>query len=1049
LFLDELYDQGVEACEYILSKALHVEVRKALNPLNLHEFEHLSKSIAHSLKGLVIPVEDRALKKAMNVLDAKWTEMTPEARGKLLGEATKYVGGPVAHEVIPKISQTLNFAAKDIISSTKKNSVLTYDLNISPSTTATDDRVLSYAVISQGHYIRNQYGVRENALNFTARGIVANGLSKGLGSADISARLYEELAAQTGRGRGYWDMIAMTFANRARTMTQLHAFNDAGVTSYLWESVLDEATSDQCRYMHGRRFSIGHAMQKFQDVENASDPEAIEQIQPFLSVGNHPDGGKGIYYDRGDNGRAFITTIKDSGVGFKDDVGSYSPHGSDASLAEQGLHAPPIHGRCRSTIIPADMGGGTSPSHEEVPPEPAKPPPKLSSGAAKAKALSMLDDVKGTVWGADEVDSAKFFGKTPPDSPPWHAHPQGAEIWTNESLWDANKVSKKPKIDDLVPTTPAFDAPPTAKFIQKPKALDDAPKPKVVKYKDEYFILSGHEQIAAQKLMGQKLAYCDVVDLDKKLKPGLVIAPKEEVSPPENEDVTHIHATPSAHPVAPPPLSPAMAHPSASVPASTILGEKTGAAQGSNEGGFYKGTDGVSRYVKFYKDPSQAYGEHLANSIYGDLGHAAPGSNVFEHEGKTAYASNIVAGKPLGTSGLTPERAKEVMKGFVADVLVGNWDVAGKSLDNLMVDHAGQIVRIDNGGSFLMRAMAGRKPDAVLNKITEWDKLFDAGTNPSYAKIAHAAGYDSPAEMKDLILPEIKKVSALRDAHGGWAGYVEKISPGLPAGDKAKMIDMLEARTTLLEEKAEELKRPAPADRSQPIIGHLPAKPLPPRRVPIPFGTDVGISQNQREAGKAEVPGSYRAIAHDRLPTANSAQTASVGDFTGSHSSDIRKVESKPEAVARAELGSSRYEQEKRNADQIEKFFTNPNCKPSPCTVYRGLDELSDDTMRSFLNDDKFKMGATSSTSRTPGIAMGFGGINPDGSTVTTRNRVLLVLKQKHAVAVETISRHEDEDELLLHKDATFKVTNRYKAQGSKNVMIIEAEQIDDGPKAR
>ena len=238
----ELYAEGVAAAEAILKATFGIEVRKALNPLNLHDFQTIVRTLAVALKGQVVPVEDAALKQALGKLDAKWTDLGPEARAKVINEAAHYLGPPVVAKVLPKLDQTLAFAQKDIVPATKKNAVLTYDLHISPDLNATDERIANYVRVSQGHFITNKYGDRQAQFANQARRIVASGLEKGWGSAAIAEELYGELSMHMGRGLPYWNTIAMVYANRARTMTQLASYHEAGIEAYVWESVLDEAT---------------------------------------------------------------------------------------------------------------------------------------------------------------------------------------------------------------------------------------------------------------------------------------------------------------------------------------------------------------------------------------------------------------------------------------------------------------------------------------------------------------------------------------------------------------------------------------------------------------------------------------------------------------------------------------------------------------------------------------------------------------------------------------------------------------------------------------
>lgn len=239
----------------------------------------------------------------------------------------------------------------------------------------------------------------------------------------------------------------------------------------------------------------------------------------------------------------------------------------------------------------------------------------------------------------------------------------------------------------------------------------------------------------------------------------------------------------------------------------TILHQKIGDAKGSNPGGLYRGADGVERYVKFYDDPAQAHGEHLANLIYKELGQEAPDSIAFVlPDGRTGYASNIISGgRTLSQAGLTEARAKAILDGFAGDVLTGNWDAIGASLDNILVLGTKRVARIDQGGTFLMRARYGRKPTALLDQITEWDKLADASINPSYARVFAEAGISSPLELGKRLTKQIDDILALEQRSGGWAAFVNSHAHELAAADRKAIIRMLTARTRLLEAKKAEI----------------------------------------------------------------------------------------------------------------------------------------------------------------------------------------------------------------------------------------------------
>lgn len=240
--------------------------------------------------------------------------------------------------------------------------------------------------------------------------------------------------------------------------------------------------------------------------------------------------------------------------------------------------------------------------------------------------------------------------------------------------------------------------------------------------------------------------------------------------------------------------------------AKVILGRQLEGAKGSNPGGIYEGTDGVRRYVKFYDDPAQARGEALANDIYRRLGLEAPESVVFEHNGKLAHATPILDIKgTVGNAGLTKDVADQILDGFAADMLTGNWDAVGMSLDNVVVLKNGRIARIDQGGTFLMRAKAGRKQPTLLQQLTEWEGF--TSKNPAYSGVFQKAGVSAPGELGDRLIAQIDAVLDLEKKLGGWDSYVKASFPDWSHADRQAIVDMLAARSKLLAKKRDEIRQ--------------------------------------------------------------------------------------------------------------------------------------------------------------------------------------------------------------------------------------------------
>jgi ADP-ribose pyrophosphatase YjhB (NUDIX family) len=75
---------------------------------------------------------------------------------------------------------------------------------------------------------------------------------------------------------------------------------------------------------------------------------------------------------------------------------------------------------------------------------------------------------------------------------------------------------------------------------------------------------------------------------------------------------------------------------------------------------------------------------------------------------QVALTYPTLEGKVSADPKLWPSEA--VGEDYMLDALVGNWDFVGKTFDNIMWDPEGKPFRVDQGGTFELRAMGGTKP---------------------------------------------------------------------------------------------------------------------------------------------------------------------------------------------------------------------------------------------------------------------------------------------------------------------------------------------------
>lgn len=347
--MDGLYSAASDAADELLRDVYRLDIAKALDPLDARDFLVIVERLARALAGVSRDAEATALRRALASLDVDWPNLSAAARDQVIRAARGAVAG-LADKVLPRVDQIFEVEAKNIVTRARGRTVRRFGLRIAATTTRTDERIAAFVRKSEGNFVRDQYDRRSDELAQRARDIVAAGLEKGLGRDEIAADLSAGLASAVSRGKPYWEVVAMSFANRGRTYTQLAAFNDAGVERYRFDAILDEVTSHVCRFFHGRQFSVARAMRRFDEVEQARDPEAIADLQPWMRVGSDDRGNHVLFYERGGR-RRLVAQIDEAAIGRRDQVGRYSRALTNDQLEAAGVTSPPLHGRCRSTLV--------------------------------------------------------------------------------------------------------------------------------------------------------------------------------------------------------------------------------------------------------------------------------------------------------------------------------------------------------------------------------------------------------------------------------------------------------------------------------------------------------------------------------------------------------------------------------------------------------------------------------------------------------------------------------------------------------------------------
>lgn len=290
----------------------------------------MDPSAKKRLKGFIAAVEAHPNPRLIDAAAKKWLTISTDQAAVVV---------PLLKNVGPAIVLATKMAAQTDLG-----------LKIVPSLDAVDRHVVDFAAQSQAHFIRDEYGRRSVAYSQVARDVVSQGVEAGLDRYAIGKLLAERLTGtDAARSESYWRMIASVFTARSRSYGTLKGFSEAGIERYQFHAVLDEVTSEICRFMHGKVFTTLPALARFE--AKLTDPEDIKDAQPWASVGKTDDGDAALFYKKGGE-RHLIARVNESGVGQKDGVGSYSHGMSSSALSAAGMSAPPLHGHCRSVLLP-------------------------------------------------------------------------------------------------------------------------------------------------------------------------------------------------------------------------------------------------------------------------------------------------------------------------------------------------------------------------------------------------------------------------------------------------------------------------------------------------------------------------------------------------------------------------------------------------------------------------------------------------------------------------------------------------------------------------
>ena len=309
--------------------------------------------LAQELDSETADVEDAAVADAMRRLDIDWRGVTGAAREKAITGAGSALA-LVAAAAVPIVSRILGAKAPTLIGDTKASMVRTHSLGIRSSLSLRDERIAQWVKDSNTLFVRDAYKNRDAVFSERARQVVASGLDKGLGRDEIARDLKAITdGTRAARSVAYWRDIAATFANRARSATQIGALSEAGFTRWRRQSMLDEASCGACRALHNMTWTVKDTERRITQAANLSDPEDVKRLTPFVHEGVDDEGKPALWFRNAEGGKQIVANIIQSAGNRWNATGTYDWKMTPDEIGAAGADLPPSHCKCRCVVTPA------------------------------------------------------------------------------------------------------------------------------------------------------------------------------------------------------------------------------------------------------------------------------------------------------------------------------------------------------------------------------------------------------------------------------------------------------------------------------------------------------------------------------------------------------------------------------------------------------------------------------------------------------------------------------------------------------------------------
>jgi len=242
--------------------------------------------------------ETEIIRDLQDALLTTWDEASKEALNDAIRELVNGVGTLTDTEINKVLSDLRDRLGPGILEAMKsplyEAHLAAYDLGQSRilgtdfSFNLIDEKAIDVLHEHNLYWVRNYY---DNNLSEKVQQLGEQVMREGL-SRHEAGQLFEKELAETYQqyGTRYWEGYANHAVTRSREISSVSAYEKAGTLKIVINAIIDRRTSEICRGMNGKVFTIKRFVDQRDKLLNATDPEDVKHIAPWYRAREAADG---------------------------------------------------------------------------------------------------------------------------------------------------------------------------------------------------------------------------------------------------------------------------------------------------------------------------------------------------------------------------------------------------------------------------------------------------------------------------------------------------------------------------------------------------------------------------------------------------------------------------------------------------------------------------------------------------------------------------------------------------------------------------------------